>query len=119
MKLRRLSVVPTLLAVLLAGPALAQQVAKSVGTEPDATPAGDYRIGPEDVLLIAVWKNEAMSRTVPVRPDGMISLPLLNDVQAAGLTPMQLRPRSRSSSRSSGASRCRSSGKSPGRGASS
>ena len=52
---------------------------------------GDYRIGPEDMLDIAVWNNTAISRTVPVRPDGMISLPLLNDVQAAGLTPMQLR----------------------------
>src|SRR6059036_3161523 len=52
---------------------------------------GDYRIGPEDVLDIAVWNNTAISRTVPVRPDGRISLPLLNDVQAAGLTPMQLR----------------------------
>jgi polysaccharide biosynthesis/export protein len=51
----------------------------------------EYRIGPEDVLYVAVWKNESMSREVPVRPDGMISLPLLNDVQAAGLTPMQLR----------------------------
>jgi polysaccharide biosynthesis/export protein len=54
--------------------------------EPDV-----YRIGPEDVLAISVWKNEALSRTVPVRPDGKISLPLLNDVQAAGLTPMELR----------------------------
>ena len=51
----------------------------------------EYRIGPEDVLQISVWKNEALSRTVPVRPDGMISLPLVNDVQAAGLTPMELR----------------------------
>jgi len=51
----------------------------------------DYRIGPEDVLDIAVWHNEAMSRTVPVRPDGKISLPLLNEVQAAGLTPMEVR----------------------------
>lgn len=50
-----------------------------------------YRIGPEDVLQISVWNNEAMSRTVPVRPDGNISLPLLNDVHAAGLTPMELR----------------------------
>jgi polysaccharide export outer membrane protein len=51
----------------------------------------EYKIGPEDVLSISVWKNEELSRTVPVRPDGMISLPLLNDVQAAGLTAMQLR----------------------------
>jgi polysaccharide export outer membrane protein len=50
-----------------------------------------YRIGPEDVLQIAVWRNEALSRSVKVRPDGMISLPLVNDVRAAGLTPMELR----------------------------
>jgi polysaccharide export outer membrane protein len=50
-----------------------------------------YRIGAEDVLQVAVWKNEAMSRTVPVRPDGMISLPLINEVKAAGLTPTELR----------------------------
>lgn len=60
----------------------------------DGRPAlqlGEYRIGPEDELYISVWKNETLSRTVPVRPDGMISLPLLNDVQAAGLTPNELR----------------------------
>jgi polysaccharide export outer membrane protein len=51
----------------------------------------NYRIGPEDMLQISVWKNEAMSKAVPVRPDGMVSLPLLHDVQAAGLTPMELR----------------------------
>ena len=50
-----------------------------------------YVIGPEDVLQIAVWGNEAMSRVVPVRPDGMISLPLLNDVHAAGRSPQELR----------------------------
>ena len=51
----------------------------------------DYRIGPADVLRISVWNDESLSGTVPVRPDGMISLPLLNDVEAAGLTPLQLR----------------------------
>ena len=55
------------------------------------TTLDEYRIGPEDTLQISVWKNEAMSKNVPVRPDGLISLPLLNDVQAAGLTPMELR----------------------------
>lgn len=58
---------------------------------PPAAPSGDFRIGPEDVLSIAVWKNEALGGEMPVRPDGMISLPLINDVQAAGLTPMELR----------------------------
>jgi len=51
----------------------------------------EFRIGPEDTLQISVWKNEAMSKTIPVRPDGMISLPLLNEVKAAGLTPSELR----------------------------
>ena len=53
--------------------------------------ADEFRIGPEDVLLISVWKNEALTRSVPVRPDGKISLPLLNDIPAAGLTPSELR----------------------------
>jgi polysaccharide export outer membrane protein len=64
----------------------------------DASPAnpqantenGNYVIGPRDVLNISVWKEPELSRSVPVRPDGEISLPLLNDVQASGLTPMQL-----------------------------
>ena len=51
----------------------------------------DYVIGPGDVLQITVWKNDTLSRTVPVRPDGKISMPLLHDVQASGLTVMQLR----------------------------
>jgi polysaccharide biosynthesis/export protein len=55
-----------------------------------ATTDSTYVIGPEDVLNIDVWKEQEISRSVPVRPDGKISLPLLNDVQAAGLTPMQL-----------------------------
>jgi len=50
----------------------------------------EYLIGPDDELEIAVWENQALTRTVPVRPDGKISLPLVQDVQAAGLTPMQL-----------------------------
>ena len=51
----------------------------------------DYVIGPEDVLYIQVWKEEGLTKTVPVRSDGMISLPLINEVQASGLTPLQLR----------------------------
>ncbi len=50
----------------------------------------EYVIGPEDVLHIAVWKEADLTATLPVRPDGKISLPLLNDVQASGLTPQQL-----------------------------
>jgi polysaccharide export outer membrane protein len=51
----------------------------------------EYVIGVEDVLDIHVWKNETLSRVVLVRPDGKISLPLIGDVQAAGLVPIQLR----------------------------
>ena len=54
-------------------------------------PVEEYRIGPEDTLLVSVWKNDAISKTVPVRPDGMVSLPLVQDVRAAGLTPLELR----------------------------
>jgi polysaccharide biosynthesis/export protein len=55
-----------------------------------ATNDPNYEIGPQDVLDISVWKEPDLSRKVPVRPDGKISLPLLDDVQAAGLTPTQL-----------------------------
>ena len=51
----------------------------------------NFRIGPEDVLEILVWKNDVLSRTVTVRPDGRISLPLLGDVLVAGLKPNQVR----------------------------
>jgi polysaccharide biosynthesis/export protein len=51
----------------------------------------DYRIGPEDVLDVLVWKNPELSRTVPVRPDGKISLALVNDIVASGLTANELR----------------------------
>jgi len=59
-------------------------------TKKAATADPNYVIGPQDVLDVSVWKEPQVSRVVPVRPDGKISLPLLNDVQAAGLTPAQL-----------------------------
>ena len=90
MTLRR-CVVTAVLSMSLIVPGLAAAEERSKGHSGVAGVDGDYKIGPEDVLDIAVWNNTAISRTVPVRPDGKISLPLLNDVQAAGLTPMQLR----------------------------
>ncbi len=51
----------------------------------------EYIIGPEDVLEINVWKNADLSKTVTVRPDGMITLPLIGEIQAGGNTPNQLR----------------------------
>ena len=78
------------ISLVLAGPASDRDRAWAQSQPEQAEPAL-YRIGPADVLDISVWNNTALSRTVPVRPDGKISLPLLNDVQAAGLTPVQLR----------------------------
>jgi polysaccharide biosynthesis/export protein len=60
------------------------------GTQDSATPS-DYVIGADDVLKISVWKESDLSETLPVRPDGKISMPLLNDIPAAGLTPLQLK----------------------------
>lgn len=51
----------------------------------------DYIIGADDTLHISVWKEPDLTESLPVRPDGKISMPLLNDVQAAGLTPLQLK----------------------------
>lgn len=60
--------------------------------QPDGvTPPADYVIGAEDVLNIVIWREKELSAEVMVRPDGKVSLPLLNDVQAAGLTPEQFR----------------------------
>lgn len=58
--------------------------------EPMSVAGPDYVIGADDNLHISVWKEPDLTNTLPVRPDGKISMPLLNDVQAAGLTPMQL-----------------------------
>jgi polysaccharide export outer membrane protein len=78
------------LAAGLLAAATAHAQSAAVAARPDAGAAEEYRIGAEDTLQISVWRNEAMSKTIPVRPDGMISLPLLNDVKAAGLTPAEL-----------------------------
>jgi polysaccharide export outer membrane protein len=78
-----------MIAIAVAVPSVAT-AARTVD-KTDAIRLEEYRIGPEDTLLISVWKNEPMSKTVPVRPDGMISLPLLSDIRAAGLTTIELR----------------------------
>jgi len=60
---------------------------KRAVTEPVET---EYRIGREDVLEVVVWREPDLSRVVPVRPDGRISLPLAGEVEAAGRTPAEL-----------------------------
>jgi polysaccharide export outer membrane protein len=87
-----------LLGTLLSGSsALAQNPAPATNggpAAPDSKPPSQagpsYVIGPDDTLYISVWKEPDLTNTLPVRADGMISMPLLNDVQASSLTPMQL-----------------------------
>jgi polysaccharide biosynthesis/export protein len=94
---RRLFAAPAI--VLSFAASAAAQDAPPAASASEATAAAvvraartvEYVIGPEDVLDIAIWKNPDLSRTVPVRPDGKVSLPLVNDIQAAGLTPNELR----------------------------
>ena len=79
-------------------PAAQDKKAEAKGSKGQATPAAvqtaaedpAYKIGPQDLLKIDVWREDQLTRTVPVRPDGRITLPLLNDMRASGLTPMEL-----------------------------
>src|ERR1700722_789410 len=92
---KRLPILAFVLAAVVS-PIYAQQTpGTTAAPAADATPKSatddpNYIIGPQDTLDVSVWKEPELTRTVPVRPDGKISLPLLNDVQAAGLTPSQL-----------------------------
>ena len=90
--IKRIPLFIVLLLAALGAPAQAQENAakKPSGTSVSATDDPNYIIGPQDMLDINVWKEPELTRVVPVRPDGKISMPLLNDVQAAGLTPMTL-----------------------------
>lgn len=65
--------------------------AKAADEVQSANVGSDYIIGADDTLHISVWKEPDLTETLPVRPDGKISMPLLNDITAAGLTPLQLR----------------------------
>ena len=83
-----------------ARPATAAPQTNARGTTPPAVAAApgitlppEYTIGADDVLSIVFWRDKELSADVTVRPDGKISLPLLNDVQASGFTPSQLKDR--------------------------
>lgn len=97
MMLRRVCCSVLLLVGMADANGLAQTKPPTVGAVPDyaqekssLTVTADYIIGPEDVLDITVWKNNDLSKTVQVRPDGRISLPLIGDVAAVGRTSSQL-----------------------------
>lgn len=96
MKFTKIFQIAVLLTVLSAAAAWAQDpqppspTAAAKATNAKTADKDKYVIGNDDVLAINVWKEPEISRSVPVRPDGKISLPLIGDVQAAGLTPAQL-----------------------------
>ena len=76
---------------ILAGCATSNRHAVSANQCPiPPSESSEYLIGPGDVLNIVVWRNEELSAEVPVRPDGRISTPLIDDIQAAGKTPSEL-----------------------------
>jgi polysaccharide biosynthesis/export protein len=106
--MKRLMKLALLLAVMASMQALGQNPTSSNSAASNHPPTGsdsamtaevkqdpsmpaDYVIGADDTLHISVWKEPDLSETLPVRPDGKISLPLLNDVDAAGLTPLALK----------------------------
>ena len=85
-----------LLVFLISAPMVSAQTDKELIMKKQAqaevpVDSDQYIIGPEDVLYIHVWREEALSRTVPVRMDGNISLPIIQEIKAAGLTPLQLK----------------------------
>ena len=99
MKITTWGITAGVLLLMSVGNALAASTVSPNGTPalPDSsqeksslTVTADYIIGPEDVLDITVWKNADLSKTVQVRPDGRISLPLIGDVAAVGRTSDQL-----------------------------
>ncbi len=77
--------------ILLALAACASRPVSPTPPDPDPLDREEYVIGAADILGISVWRNPEMSIGVPVRPDGKISVPLVDDVQAAGLTPIELK----------------------------
>jgi polysaccharide export outer membrane protein len=90
-------IVAALVTALQAAPAAPPATTPATAPQAPAAPAAavvppaDYVIGTDDVLTVVVWREKDLSTEVKVRPDGMVSLPLVNDVKAAGLTPEEFR----------------------------
>jgi polysaccharide export outer membrane protein len=78
-------------ATIASAPSAAAALGSPAAAVDAIAPPADYVIGPDDVLSVVFWRERDMSADVAVRPDGRISLPLLNDIRAAGLTPEELR----------------------------
>jgi polysaccharide export outer membrane protein len=67
-----------------------QGCAQSIFQDREYESPSEFLLGPEDVLEIAVWKNQDLTKTVAIRPDGLISMPIVGDIQAAGLSANEL-----------------------------
>jgi polysaccharide export outer membrane protein len=89
MSLVRLAIVSTL-ALLLSACATSSGTAPAPGPDERSSLTGEYRIGVDDQVEVNVWRNPDLSVSVPVRPDGMISVPLIGDVKAGGKTPTEV-----------------------------
>jgi polysaccharide export outer membrane protein len=76
--------------LLLAVPIGCASVSKEAFEEAVKPVPKDFLLGPEDVLEVSVWRNQDLSRTVVIRPDGKISLPLIGEIQASGSNPAQV-----------------------------
>lgn len=94
-KLLSIGSIGTLILLIMANMAYPQAdkeiLSKKEAQAEVAADSNSYIIGAEDVLYIHVWKEETLSKTVTVRMDGKISLPLVDDIQAAGITPLRLK----------------------------
>ena len=95
-RLVSVGIIGGLLVFLMSGQIVCAQTEKEIVLKRQAqaevvADSDQYVIGPEDVLYIHVWREDALSRTVPVRVDGNISLPLVHELKAAGLTPLKLK----------------------------
>jgi len=89
----RLALVAFFLVAGLPGCAKHSDLSKEVSEALSKPLSKEFLLGPEDVLEVTVWRNQELSRQVVIRPDGLISLPLIGDVKASGLTTNQLAER--------------------------
>src|SRR5947199_2809247 len=85
------AIIMTLIAIMTLE--ASQGCVKQINYPVEYAPAAEFLLGPEDVLVVTVWRNQDLSRDVVIRPDGLISMPLIGDVPAAGLTANQLAKR--------------------------
>ncbi len=85
-----LRILAATLLLLLASCAVGPRPGAAPRINPAAQAVDAYRIGVDDVIRVAVWQNPDLNVTVPVRPDGRISVPLVGDVEAGGRTPEEV-----------------------------